>query len=78
MLGGALCPIVGAIGMNFTMVAAPPNVDVSPDEEAFVVGDMPGVRLEEVAAAAQMIPHNVVTMFGSGIAPAYSDAAVSY
>jgi hypothetical protein len=39
---------------------------------------MPGVRLEEVAAAAQTIPHNVVTMFGSGIAPAYSDATVSY
>jgi len=78
MIGGALCPIVGAIGMNFTMVAVPPEVDVSPDEEAVVVGDMPGVRLEDVAAAAQTIPHNLVTMFGSGIAPAYRDVAMSY
>jgi alanine racemase len=78
MLGGVSCPIVGAIGMNFTMVAVPPNVNISPDDHAVIVGDAPGVRLEEVAAAAQTIPHNVVTMFGSGIAPAYSDAAVSY
>ena len=78
MLGGALCPIVGAIGMNFTMVAVPPNVDPSPDDRAIIIGDMPGVRLEEVAAAAQTIPHNVVTMFGSGIAAAYSEAAVPY
>lgn len=78
MLRGALCPIVGAIGMNFTMIAAPPNVEVSEEEEAIIVGDLPGIRLEEVAAAAETIPHNVVTMFGSGIAPAYSEAAVSY
>jgi len=78
MLGGVLCPIVGAIGMNFTMVAAPPKVEVSADDRAVIVGDVPGVRLEEVAAAAQTIPHNVVTMFGSGIVAAYSDAAVTY
>jgi alanine racemase len=78
MLGGALCPIVGAIGMNFTMIAPLPKVEVSPDDQALIVGDMPGIRLEEVAAAAQTIPHNIVTMFGSGITPAYSEAAVSY
>lgn len=66
MIAGTLCPIVGAIGMNFTMVAVPPNVDISSKEEAIVIGDIPGVRLDEVAAAAQTIPHNVVTMFGSG------------
>jgi alanine racemase len=75
MLAGVLCPIVGAIGMNFTMIAVPPGVEVSPDEEAVVVGDVAGVRLEEVAAAAQTIPHNVVTMFGSGIAAQYADVA---
>jgi alanine racemase len=78
MLAGTLCPIVGAIGMNFTMVAVPPNIDVSPDDEAIVVGDVPGVRLEEVAAAAQTIPHSVTTMFGSALVPAYTDAAVPY
>ena len=76
LLADVLCPIVGAIGMNFTMVAVPPNVDVSADDHAIVVGDVAGIRLEEVAAAAQTIPHNVITMFGSGIAPAYTDVPV--
>ncbi len=76
LLGGVLCPIVGAIGMNFTMVAVPPNVDISASDEALIVGDVAGIRLEEVAAAAQTIPHNVITMFGSGIVPVYADAPV--
>ncbi len=70
-LAGTLCPIVGAIGMNFTMVAVPPNVDPSSSDEAVIVGDADGVRLEEVAVAAQTIPHTIVTMFGAGIAPTY-------
>ena len=70
-LAGVACPIVGAIGMNFTMVAVPPNVDIGPKDEAIVVGDAPGVRLEEVAAAAQTIPHNILTMFGAGLTPSY-------
>lgn len=76
LLAGVLCPIVGAIGMNFTMVAVPANLEVSPDDHAIVVGDVAGIRLEEVAAAARTIPHNVMTMFGSGMAPAYTDASV--
>ncbi len=75
VLAGSVCPIVGAIGMNFTMVSVPPGVEVSPDDEALIVGDVAGVRLEEVAEAAQMIPHSVVTMFGSGIQAQYADAA---
>ena len=76
LLAGVLCPIVGAIGMNFTMVAVPPNVDVSTDDQAIIVGDTAGIRVEEVAAAAQTIPHNVITMFGSGITPVYMDSSV--
>ncbi len=68
---GARCPIVGAIGMNFTMVAVPPNADVDWRQEALLVGDIPGVRLDEVAAAAQSIPHNVLTMLGSGMPRVY-------
>ena len=75
MLNGTQCPIVGAIGMNFTMVALPPNATVTADQEAIIVGDAPGVRLEEVAAAAQTIPHNIMTMFGSALSPAYEGAA---
>ncbi|MDQ6766315.1 MAG: alanine racemase [Candidatus Eremiobacteraeota bacterium] len=77
LLGDVLCPIVGAIGMNFTMVAVPPNIDVSLDDEAVILADRPGVRLDEIAAAAQTIPHNLITMFGSGIAPVYSGAALT-
>lgn len=74
VLSGVTCQIVGAIGMNFTMVAVPPNADVSDKEDALVVGDVEGVTLEEVAAAAQTIPHNIVTMFGSGLSPSYVDS----
>jgi len=72
VIRGIACPIVGAIGMNFTMVAVPPNADISSDDEAIVVGDLDGVRLEQVAAAAQTIPHNILTMFGSGLRAIYS------
>ncbi len=71
ILSGARCPIVGAIGMNFTMVAVPPNVDVDSHQDALLAGDVPGVRLDEVADAAQSIPHNVLTMLGSGMPRVY-------
>jgi alanine racemase len=71
ILAGARCPIVGAIGMNFTMVAVPPNVGVDLRQEALLAGDVPGVRLDEVAEAAQSIPHNVLTMMGSGMPRVY-------
>lgn len=77
ILAGSRCPIVGAIGMNFTMVAVPPNVDVDSREEALLVGEVPGVRLDEVAAAAQSIPHNVLTMVGSGMPRVYEHASAS-
>lgn len=77
ILSGSLCPIVGAIGMNFTMIAVPPNIDVSHEDDAIIVAEADGVRLEDVATAAQTIPHNVVTMFGSGVTPVYSDAAAN-
>lgn len=77
LLNGTLCPIVGNIGMNFTMVAAPPSILPQPGDQALLIGNAPGIRLDEVADAAQMIPHNVVTMLGSGIQPAYSGAAIA-
>ncbi len=73
LLSGVLCPIVGAIGMNFTMIAVPPNIELPSNGEAILIGDEPGVRLEEVASAAQFIPHNVLTMYGAALAPAYED-----
>jgi alanine racemase len=77
VLSGVQCQIVGAIGMNFTMVAVPPNVTLSATDEALIVGDVAGVKLEEVAVAAQTIPHNIMTMFGAGIPPLHvtSDGA---
>jgi alanine racemase len=72
MIGGALCPIVGAIGMNFTMVAVPPNVNVEAGEEAILAGDVQGLQLDELAGAAQMIPHNVLTSLGAGLTRVYT------
>jgi alanine racemase len=71
LLAGTLCPIVGAIGMNFTMVSLPAGLEVQPGDEATLLGDAPGIRLDDVAAAAQMIPHNVLTTLGAGV-PAYA------
>ncbi len=67
LLAGALCPIVGAIGMNFTMVSLPAGLEVRPGDEALLVGDVAGIRLDDVAAAAQMIPHNLLTTLGAGV-----------
>jgi alanine racemase len=75
VIAGARCPIVGAIGMNFTMVAVPPEVKVDSSKEALLVADISGIRLDDLAAAAQTIPHNVLTMFGSGMTRVYSSDA---
>ncbi|MDQ6781105.1 MAG: alanine racemase [Candidatus Eremiobacteraeota bacterium] len=73
VLQGSLCPIVGNIGMNFTMLLAPPAGSVQVGDEALLLGDVAGVRLDEVAATAQTIPHNIVTMFGSGMSRSYKN-----
>lgn len=76
LLRDQLCPIVGNIGMNFTMLAAPPSITPQQGDEAVLVGNIAALTLDEVAAAAQMIPHNVITMLGSGMRPNYANAAV--
>jgi alanine racemase len=76
LLGNSLCPIVGNIGMNFTMVAAPPGTVSRRGDEAVLIGDVPGLTVDEVAAAAQTIPHNVITMLGSGMRATYANEAV--
>jgi alanine racemase len=75
VLSGVQCQIVGAVGMNFTMVAVPPNVEVSAKDEALIVGDVDRVRVEDVAVAAQTIPHNIITMFGSGLTPVHVEGS---
>ncbi|MBV8171062.1 MAG: alanine racemase [Candidatus Eremiobacteraeota bacterium] len=55
------CPIVGAIGMNFTMIRVPYGVTVRPGDEALVLGDVDGIRLDEVAQRAGTIPHQLIT-----------------
>lgn len=76
LLHGMLCPIVGNIGMNFTMLAAPASINPQPRDEALMIGNEAGVTLDEVAQAAQTIPHNIITMFATGLRPAYANAAV--
>lgn len=60
-LGEEKCSIVGAIGMNFTMIRVPYGVTVRPGDEVLVVGDAPGVTLDEVANRAGTIPHQLIT-----------------
>ncbi len=72
LVGATSCPIVGTIGMNFTMLAWP--AEIKPPEvgdEALLLADKTGLRLDEVARAADMIPHNVVTLVGSSLQPEY-------
>ena len=59
------CPIVGAIGMNFTMVKIPYGVTVRPGDIALVIGDEDGVRIDEMAQRAGSIPHQLVTSFAA-------------
>jgi alanine racemase len=58
---GERCAIVGAIGMNFAMVKVPYGVTVQPGDEALVLGDEEGVRIDEVAQRAGTIPHQLIT-----------------
>jgi alanine racemase len=60
-LGDELCPIVGSIGMNFTMVKLSYAAAVKLGDEALVIGDAEGVRLDEVANRAGTIPHQLLT-----------------
>jgi len=55
------CSIVGAIGMNFTMIRVPYGITVRPGDEAVILGDEDGVRLDEIAQRAGTIPHQLVT-----------------
>lgn len=74
LLKGRRCPIVGAIGMNYTMVSAPAGVEIESEDEALLLGEAAGFTLDEVAANAGMIPHNLLTALGSGAAVSYLGA----
>lgn len=66
---GARCRIVGAVGMNFTMVRLAPEVSdaVAPGDEGIALGDFDGVRLDEVARSAGVLPHQLITGFGAAL-----------
>jgi alanine racemase len=66
---GARCRIVGAVGMNFTMCRLAPEVSdaVAAGEEGIVLGDIDGVRLDEVARSAGILPHQLITGFGAAL-----------
>jgi len=71
LLKGQRCPVVGAIGMNYTMVSAPQGVNIRIEDEAVLLGEAPGLMLDEVAANAGIIPHNLLTALGAGGAVSY-------
>ena len=60
LIDGERCPIVGTIGMNFTMVKLLPDSRVRVGEDALMLGEEDGLRLEDVAKAAGIIPHELV------------------
>jgi len=66
---GARCRIAGAIGMNFTMIRLAPEIrgSVVPGDEGTVLGEADGVRLDEVAKNANVLPHQVITAFGAAL-----------
>jgi len=63
LFGAERCKIVGAIGMNFTFVMLPAHFDVSAGDECLIVGEADGIRLDDVASAANTIPHELCTSF---------------
>ncbi len=66
-IDGARCPIAGAVGMNCTMVRVPPGASVTVGDEALVVGEADATRLDDVASAAQTIPHALLCTLARGI-----------
>jgi alanine racemase len=69
LVRGARCRIVGAVGMNFTMVRLAPEVRdaVALGDEGVVLGDVDGVRLDEVAKSADVLPHQLISGFGAAL-----------
>lgn len=67
LLSGRSCPIVGAIGMNFTMVALPAGTGAAVGDEAVLLSLAGGPGLDAVAGAASVIPHVLVTSLARGM-----------
>lgn len=61
------CSIAGAIGMNTMMARVPPGARVSQGDEAVVIGSRAGATLDEVAAAASTVPHQLLCSLARGI-----------
>jgi alanine racemase len=69
LVRGARCRIVGAAGMNFTMIRLEPEVRdaVALGEDGIVLGDFDGVRLDAVAKSAEVLPHQLIAGFGAAL-----------
>ena len=75
IIGDARCPIAGTIGMNCTMVRVPPGTPVREGDEAAVIGAAQGITLDEVAAAAATVPHQLLGALARGIGVSRNGAA---
>ena len=58
---GVRCPIRGAIGMQYTMVRVPPGLSVEIGQEMTLLDESDGMRLDDVARMARILPHQLVT-----------------
>jgi alanine racemase len=75
LAGGTLCPVAGAIGMNCTMLRVGSNAPIALGDEATFLGDRDGVRLDDVAAAAGMVPHALLMSLANGIGVRHAGGA---
>ena len=72
LIRGVRCPIVGAIGMQFTMVHVPPGVPIALGEEMTLLHNSEGAHLDDVARMARILPHQLVTALGAATRPSFA------
>lgn len=62
--GGRRCPVVGAIGMNFTMIVYPQALVPASDEEVLFLTDADGVRIDDFTRASRSTSHAAIAALG--------------
>ena len=79
LVGGARCPVRGAVTMDMTMVEVPADVDVTVGDEVVLVGTQGAERITawEMAARRGTIPWEVLTDIGPRVPRVYREGGKS-
>jgi alanine racemase len=69
LVRGRLCPIVGLVCMDYTMLSLAETPDAKPGDEVVVIGNQgeAEMSLAEVARTAKTIPYNIICAIGSRV-----------